>query len=75
MCCGTALWRMVPSHAAQDSTVPLGLAPHILHIAQVLVANAQETSIGYTGMVIVAYCPRLSDPFACYYVPHVCILA
>ena len=54
---------------------PLGTAPHTLHMAQVLVADAGETLIGYTGMVIVMYCPRLSDPFAYCSFPHVCILA
>ena len=52
------------NRTAQHSTAPLGTAPHTLHMAQVLVADAGETLIGYTGMVIVAYYLRLSNPFA-----------
>ena len=56
MCYSTALqWYMVPSHAAQHSTAPLGIAQHTLHKAQVLVADAGETFIGYIGMAIVVY--------------------
>ena len=36
----------------QHSTAPLGTAPHTLHMAQVLVIDAGETLIGYTGMVL-----------------------
>ena len=76
MHCGTALqWCMVPFHAVQHSTTPLVSALHTLYMAQVLVADAGETLIGYTGMVKMVYCLKLSDPFACCYFPHVCILA
>ena len=68
----TALqWYMVPSHAAQHSTTLLGTAPYKIFMAQVLVADAGENLIGYTGMVIVACCPRLNDPFAYCGFPHV----
>ena len=66
---------MVPPYAAEHSTTTLGTAPHTLDMAQVLVADAGETLIGYNGMVIVMYCLRLSGLFACCSFPHVCIPA
>ena len=86
MHCGTALqWCMVIPHTVQHSTAqnstpqhsikPLDTTTCTLHMAQMLVADSGETLIGYTGMVIVTYYPRLSEPFVCCSFPHVCILA